>query len=168
MNEERILLGLDIDGVLNPVRLLLDNEPPITKTSIYYLNKILETVINCDILITSSWGNSDNRTVKRMCDQGFIYPKRVVGSTCFSDSKYSRSIETIEWLDKYTELYKRVDIEYGKIIFLDDELELFAYHEDKYGACRRNVVHIRADIGLDEGKAYETVCKLLGFNFRFW
>lgn len=157
---ERILLGIDIDGVFNPCRIVEKDEPEITKTTVYYLNKILEAVPNCDVLITSSCGNKYGKTTKALCEQGFLYPGRIVGNTSFIETEYSRTKEIVKWMD--------MNPKYTKIICIDDEPILFDFFENKYGANRYNVVEVRSDIGLDEYKAYETVCKLLGFNFRFW
>lgn len=157
---ERVLLGIDIDGVFNPLRMMKLDEPEITMTTVHYLNKILEAVPHCDVLITSSWGNKDNRTTKALCEQGFKYPERIVGSSYDLGGLSTRTAEVVRWME--------MDTKYKRITCIDDEPDLYEFTENKYGANKHHTVTVRADIGLDESKAYEVVCKLLGINFRFW
>lgn len=154
------LLGIDIDGVFNIVSVgnIDDN---LSKTSIFYLNKILETLPNCDVLITSSWGNLNNSTVDTLVKFGFKYPDRVVGNTGFINCRYSRTHEIKGWLSNIKNINK-----YDVKVYLDDEIELFDHFTE--GASRYNVVLCRPDIGLNIDKAYETVCRLQGINFKFW
>ncbi len=154
------LLGIDIDGVFNIVS-LEDSYNEIRKTPVHYLNKIMETLPNCDILITSSWGNPDNKTVEALVNAGFEYADRVVGATGFNSEKYSRTNEIVDWLTTYD----RMDY-YDVKVYLDDGIELFDYFSQ--GASRHQVVHCRSDRGLDIDKAYETICRLQGISLKFW
>ena len=160
---EHVLLCIDIDGVFNPHRLLKDKEEEITHTSVHYLNRILEAVPNCRVLISSAWGYS---AVPHLKTAGFRYIDRIVGSTIFdtSDERGIRTKEIIKWLEDN----KRVNRHFSKVVALDDEPDLFEYHDHLYGVDRANSVFVRGDIGLDEKAAYEVVCKLLGHNFRCW
>jgi len=158
--EEPVLLGIDMDGVFNIVG--IDNtDNTINKTTIYFLNKIIEAIPNCEVLITSSWGNMDNSTANILVNAGFKYPNRIVGNTGFSGDEYSRTIEINEWLSdaQKTDYYKHR-------VYLDDEIILFSYL-DKL-ASRRDVVECRPDVGLNIDKAYETICRLQGIDLKFW
>lgn len=154
------LLGIDIDGVFN-IMSLEDKENEINRTPVYYLNKIMEHFPDCDILITSAWGNPNNKTVDALVEAGFEYANRVVGATRFGGSTQSRTQEVINWLAKRNEL-NYYDIE----VYLDDEIELFEYFGEH--ANRSQVVHCRGDRGLDIDKAYETIAKLHGADLKFW
>lgn len=154
------LLGIDIDGVFNIIS-YDDVKNDINKTPVRYLNKIIEAVPNCDILITSSWGNKDNKTVDALVEAGFKYPEKVVGNTGFSSEQHSRTKEIVEWLIKADRMNY-----YDNLIYLDDEIELFDHFTKN--ASKRHVVHCRADRGLDLEKAYETICRLNGIQLQFW
>jgi len=154
---KRVILGIDIDGVFNVID--LENEHnKISKTTIYYLNSILENVPNCDILIVSSWENRDNHTTNSLVEAGFKYPERVVG--CTDNSIDSRTEATHLWMNKHKE--------YENIICLDDEIALYDYFGNENGANKWEVVETRPDRGLDIDKAHETICRLQGINLRFW
>ena len=154
------LLGIDIDGVFN-IMSYDDVEGDINKTPVVYLNKIIEVVPNCDILITSSWGNKNNKTTKALVNAGFKYPEKIVGVTGCCNGEYSRSKEISEWLNNFSksEYYKNY-------VYIDDEIELFDYSSKN--ASRYNVVQCRADRGLDLEKSYETICRLQGISLKFW
>jgi len=152
------LLGIDIDGVFNIIS-YDEVENDINKTPVLYLNKILEVVPNCDVLITSSWGNPNNYTVDCLVKAGFKYPERVVGNTGLGE--HSRSKEILEWLTANDKLDY-----YDVKVYLDDEIVLFDYLTE--GISKYEVVECRPDIGLNIDKAYETICRLQGINLRFW
>lgn len=157
---DKVLLGIDIDGVFN----IIDMEKrgnKINRTPIYYLNRILEAVPNCDVLITSSWGNHKNKTVLSMVEAGFEYPERVIGATGVSYEECSRTKEIVEWLESNnkTDYYKHK-------VYIDDEIVLFDYFTS--GASKREVVVCRPDIGLNIDKAYEVICRLQGISLKFW
>lgn len=151
----KVLLGIDIDGVFNVIN--LEDENTINKTPVHYLNRILEVVPNCDILIVSSWGNRDNHTVNALVEAGFLYPDRVVG--CTDNMIDCRTQATALWMKEHAE--------YARIVCLDDELELYE-HLGESGATKYNVVECRSDRGLDIDKAHETICRLQDINLRFW
>jgi len=157
--ENKVILGIDIDGVFNVID-LEDEHNKISKTAIYYLNRILENVPNCDILIVSSWGNRDNHTTNTLVEAGFKYPERVVG--CTDNIINSRTEATHIWMNEHEE--------YGSVICLDDEIVLYDYFgiENKNGAYKCDVVETRPDVGLNIDKAYETICRLQGISLRFW
>ena len=158
MDNKLCLLGIDIDGVFNIIN-MEKRKNEICRTPIYYLNKILEAVPNCEVLITSSWGNTDNKTVNQMVEAGFEFSDRVIGNTGFCSSRHSRTKEIEEWLYKYNK-------NYDTKVYLDDEPELFDFFTE--GISRSDVVVCRTDIGLNIEKAYETICRLQGLNFKFW
>lgn len=157
---DKVLLGIDIDGVFNIIN-IENKKNEICRTPIYYLNKILEYIPNCDVLITSSWGNTDNKTVEEMIKSGFKYPKRVIGNTGFCSEEYSRTKEIEEWFKKYN----KQDC-YKNRIYLDDEISLFDYYS-RY-ASRTDVVVCRPDVGLNLDKSYEVICRLQGINLKYW
>lgn len=101
------LLGIDIDGVFNIVS--YDAVPnDINRTPVRYLNKILEAIPECDVLITSSWCNYDNKTIEALVSAGFKYPERVIGNTENLSGECSRTKEIKKWLCR---LAKRVRVE---------------------------------------------------------
>ena len=154
---EKVILGIDIDGVFN-VADLDENKNDINKTPVHFLNEILEAVPNCDILIVSSWGNRDNYTVNCLVEAGFKYPSRVVG--CTDNMINCRSEATSNWMNEHKE--------YNRIVCLDDEISLYSYFEFKDGANKHDVVETRPERGLDIDKAYETICRLQGIALKFW
>lgn len=154
------LLGIDIDGVFNIVS--YDAVPnDINRTPVRYLNKILEAIPECDVLITSSWCNYDNKTIEALVSAGFKYPERVIGNTENLSGEYSRTKEIKKWLEDNNKSGY-----YKNKVYLDDEIVLFDYFEE--GISQYQVVECRADRGLDLDKAYETICKLQGFDLKFW
>ena len=157
-----VLIGLDIDGVLNP--LLLDNHGEITKTPIHYLNRVLEICPNVGILITSCWGNHNNSTIDAMVKKGFKFPDRVVGNTdTMNELATSRTKEIELWLLEFDK-----DEKYTNIVCIDDDQAEFEYFGKFSGITKHGIVLCEGNTGFSINNAYELIVKLQGYDLRYW